>query len=717
MKIAFLIYNVYGIGGTIRSTVNLSRALSARHDVEVVSVHRVASTPLLPVDPRVRITSLIDMRRDSRDGDHRLAAQPSTMFHDPGVAGPGKRLAPTALTDERVAEYLTSTDADVVIATRPVLNGYLARFGSDRYLRIGQEHLSLRSHQEPLRRDQNAALAELDAFVTVSEADAAAYREALPEVSTRILCIPNAVPEPQVETSDVETKLVVAAGRLVAVKRYDRLVRAFARVAAERPDWSLRIYGRGPQRQELRRLVDELGVGNNVLLMGPRSPIETEWAKGSIAAVSSDAESFGMTIVEAMHCGVPVVSTDCPFGPAEIIEDGVDGSLVPLDDQDPERTVEAYAAALLELIDDPMRRQEMGRAARRKARSYNPSVIAQRYESVIRDLLADRYFARPHPAAPRPGPVARARAAARSLVPALLQPEPVRIPSPPPAPPTSRGWLRPTAHCLVDDKANITVRIGARGLPGGRLNLLLRLRGTADPVEVRVPLPPLTELRGERVTMVLEHGALDLAEGRWDAFVEAEASGKLRRVAAALVEQRHLVHRVPDDAHGVRTWIPYTTSTGFLAVRVWRRPAHAEVAEVRVDDTGVEVTAVAHPAAVLVPGGTVRVRPRVGAGGQFEVAARPGTDGRFTFRVPHEALVTRRTAETDLWDLSLLPGPAAEPVRVGRIFGDVPDRSAVDVHPAARVDVGQRGPTWVWPCFSADNDLALSVLDADPAAG
>lgn len=63
--------------------------------------------------------------------------------------------------------------------------------------------------------------------------------------------------------------------------------------------------------------------------MGAHSPIETEWAKGSIAAVSSDAESFGMTLVEAMHCGVPVVSTDCRYGPGEIIANGKDGLLSP----------------------------------------------------------------------------------------------------------------------------------------------------------------------------------------------------------------------------------------------------------------------------------------------------------------------------------------------------------------------------------------------------
>ena len=91
------------------------------------------------------------------------------------------------------------------------------------------------------------------------------------------------------------------------------------------------------------RQIDELGLYNKVHLMGARSPIEPEWAKGAIAVSTSRHESFGMTLVEAMRCGLPVVSTDCDYGPREIIEDGVDGLLVPVGDVEGHRRRAAQA--------------------------------------------------------------------------------------------------------------------------------------------------------------------------------------------------------------------------------------------------------------------------------------------------------------------------------------------------------------------------------------
>ena len=141
--------------------------------------------------------------------------------------------------------------------------------------------------------------------MTITARDAADYREHVRLGSTELAFIPNSVPAPR-SAAVARPRQDRGGGRPAGrLKRYDVLIRAFAKVVAQRPDWQLRIYGHGKLRSDLRAVVHELKVHNNVLMMGGYSPIEPEWAKGSIAAVPSDREPFGMTLVEAMRCGVP----------------------------------------------------------------------------------------------------------------------------------------------------------------------------------------------------------------------------------------------------------------------------------------------------------------------------------------------------------------------------------------------------------------------------
>ncbi len=119
--------------------------------------------------------------------------------------------------------------------------------------------------------------------------------------------------------------------------------------------------------------------------MGPVSPIDPEWAKGALAAVTSSREAFGMTIVEALHCGVPVVSTDCPHGPGEILTHDHDGLLVPMAEG-----ADGFAAALESLIEDPARRARLAANTRRTTAGYAPERIAARYVELIKSLRARR---------------------------------------------------------------------------------------------------------------------------------------------------------------------------------------------------------------------------------------------------------------------------------------------------------------------------------------
>ncbi|MBP5867798.1 MULTISPECIES: glycosyltransferase family 4 protein [Streptomyces] len=694
MKIAFLINNAFGIGGTIRSTANLSAAFADRHDVEVVSVHRSRAEPALTFDPRVRLTSLIDLREGTAgyEGDHPLTERPGTMFPYSGATG---NLPYTGLQDARIGGFLAHTEADVVIATRPDLNGYLARDGRHRYLRVGQEHLSLDQYREPLRTDQTRAIAGLDAYVTVSEADAAQYRAALPDVGTTIVCVPNGVRAGAVERSTLDSRVIVAAGRLIPIKRYDRLVNAFAKVAADHPGWTLRIYGRGPQKENLREQIDRLGLHDRVFLMGAVSPIETEWAKGAVAAVSSDMESFGMTIVEAMHCGVPVVATDCPHGPGEIITDGRDGILVPLDGD-----VDAYADALNRVVGDETLRERLGKEALTKAETYAPAAVARRYEDLFEELTGAR--SRRRDGAARLGRLAvRAARAVRS-----------RRVRDTPADGTGGSAATPSAHARATGDGGLVVRLDPAELPAGPLDFVARLRRDPGERQIGVPVLPSADAPDTVVQAVLRPTEHTLAEGRWDCYVVPRGTTKRLRLTARLVEQAALVGRPPSAGRdGVGAWIPYPTADGFLALRTWLRPAHAEIDTVEVGEESVTVTATLYGDADAVrEGAEVRAVSRTDTAYDFTVVARAVGERVVRFTVPYGEIMARRAVEHDLWDLRVAGVP------VGRIGGDVVERRKTDLVPGRVFPHAERGRTRVRPYFTVRNELALSARDAGEGA-
>ena len=318
MKISFLINNIYGIGGTNRTVINLAEALSVHHEVEIVSVFRRATATKFEISPRVTVRALVDLRPGSADRGAAGSDEPSEV-----VPRQEEFYAQySRFTDGRIIRELQRTTADVVVGTRPSLNLFVAAHTRDGALRVAQEHMTHLAIPPAVRAEMARVYPRLDAITTVTEADARSFMENTPIPGIPVVGIPNSVPEPAVEPSDCSRKVVVSAGRMHQIKRYDLLIRAFAELAEEFPDWQLRIYGDGGEAGRLRGLVTELGLTGRVLFMGGFSPIESEWAKGSIAAVTSSAESFGMTLVEAMRCGLPVVSTDCPVGPREILADG-----------------------------------------------------------------------------------------------------------------------------------------------------------------------------------------------------------------------------------------------------------------------------------------------------------------------------------------------------------------------------------------------------------
>ncbi len=272
--------------------------------------------------------------------------------------------------------------------------------------------MNLDSYAPQLRAQMRRAFPRLDLLTALTEGDAAAYREML-GAAPRVECIPNGVPAAGAPHSPLDAKVVVAAGRVTPQKGFDRLLKAWTRVAPRHPDWELRIFGDGRSLESLRRRAVRLGISDSAHLMGFTPRLADELAAASIYVMSSRREGFPMVLLEAMGAGLPVVSFDCPTGPRDIVREGVDGHVVPDGD------VQALADALSGLMADPARRRAYGAAAVEGAARFDIAKIAARWEALFEELAAakrPRIGATVEPAASlltRMG-VARARKLARS---------------------------------------------------------------------------------------------------------------------------------------------------------------------------------------------------------------------------------------------------------------------------------------------------------------
>jgi len=150
---------------------------------------------------------------------------------------------------------------------------------------------------------------------------------------------------------------IVAMGHLTRLKGFDLLLNAFARCAVLHSNWSLIILGEGEERERLKQLALELGVGERVRMPG-RMPDPFEILRGAdLFVLSSRYEGFPMALLEAMACRVAVICTQYPSGPEEIVQNEMNGLMVPTDD------IEALAAAMHRLMLDPSERERLASCA------------------------------------------------------------------------------------------------------------------------------------------------------------------------------------------------------------------------------------------------------------------------------------------------------------------------------------------------------------------
>ena len=223
-------------------------------------------------------------------------------------------------------------------------------------------------------------------IVLQTEAAARWARTWLPD--ERIVLIPNPVVAPVEGPADRGRGLLppggrwlVAMGRLERQKGFDVLISAFRAVAHDHPDWRLVILGEGPERPALAKETIRLGLESRVLLPGTTDTPEDVLRECDVFVLSSRYEGFPNALCEAMACGLPVVSTDCPAGPREIIRDGLDGILVP-----PNNSA-ALAQALSKVMSDRGFRRQLAARATEVVRRFDANRIFDAWETLLREVV------------------------------------------------------------------------------------------------------------------------------------------------------------------------------------------------------------------------------------------------------------------------------------------------------------------------------------------
>ena len=219
-------------------------------------------------------------------------------------------------------------------------------------------------------------LRRLDRFVVLTEEDFQSWGEL-----RNVTVIPDPMSFRPTRVSRQEHKRVIAVGRYAYQKGFDLLLEAWSRIEKQVPDWQLAIYGMGdraPYEQQAARLGLDM---TRCHINGSTTDIEKEYSESSLFVLSSRFEGFGMVLVEAMSCALPVVSFACPCGPRDIVSNGCNGLLVE------NGNVEQLAKAMLSLISDDDMRWRMGQSAKDDARRFDMDVIAGKWQELFKTTM------------------------------------------------------------------------------------------------------------------------------------------------------------------------------------------------------------------------------------------------------------------------------------------------------------------------------------------
>ncbi|WP_294586084.1 glycosyltransferase family 4 protein [uncultured Phocaeicola sp.] len=378
MKLIYCTHSTYNPGGMERVLLNKVTYLSRLPgwEVSVVTTDQHQRPPFYPFPEKVRMTDLeINYSEDNEKGAWKKITGYLCKRKE------HKRKLTALLLKEKpdivVSLYPSESSfiPDIKDGSKKVLELHYCKFFRLQYGRKGLlgwiDKLRTRQDEQIVRR--------FDKFVVLTNEDRG-YWGNLPNIEV----IPNAAMHVSDAYSDVMNKRVIAVGRLDYQKGFDRLIQAWELVqhTGKFTDWKLDIYGQGEWQEMLQQMIDKAELQNTVCLNRPTKQIGEEYVKSDMLVMSSNYEGFPMVMIEAMACGLPVVSFDYKCGPKDIIQRGINGLLVPNGD------IQALADAMMKVMEDEAYRKMLSLNARKVVDTYSEQAVMAQWIRLFTSITA-----------------------------------------------------------------------------------------------------------------------------------------------------------------------------------------------------------------------------------------------------------------------------------------------------------------------------------------
>ncbi len=370
MKLLYINDALAIYGGIERILVDKMNALSAEgYEVYLITVNQGNHEIPFPLHPKVVYYDL------------NIRFHQQYQYH--GIMRLFKLIQLYASFREKLSEKLQTINPDIILCTRIKLLDSIAKVSGNIPL-VFESHTScLEAYYSNLGRlklmlfnyiNRYARKAQL--VVPLTEEDAKEWRK----INPNVVVIPNIVHLNNTGVnSDCTSKSAVYVGRFSDEKDIGSLLQIWKLVYASHPDWSLHIYGGyGGQYDTLVAEINRMNA--NIVVHKPTPHIIDEYANHSMLLLTSTFEPFGLVMPEAMSCGLPVVAFDCPYGPAEIITDGVDGFVIP------DRNIKLFAEKVCWLIEHPEERLRMGQSGVASSQRYSVKEILPLWKSLFEQL-------------------------------------------------------------------------------------------------------------------------------------------------------------------------------------------------------------------------------------------------------------------------------------------------------------------------------------------